>query len=79
MGTVPARTPDVGDAGDTPDRGRRRFLIACNLNLAIAEVDTAKKIANVTPCSTSGFRYVRSIRIMLEAGNQGACATATFT
>ncbi len=75
MATVPARKPDVGDAVIHPTAGAvvvgvRKFLIAYNVNLGTPDVNIAKKIAKTIRFSTGGFRYVKSMGIMLEARNQ---------
>ena len=75
MGTVPARNPDVGDAVIHPTAGAvvvgvRKYLIAYNVNLGTPDVNIAKKIAKTIRFSNGGFRYVKSMGIMLEARNQ---------
>jgi glutamate formiminotransferase/formiminotetrahydrofolate cyclodeaminase len=75
MGTVPARHPDVGDAVIHPTAGAvvvgvRKFLIAYNVNLGTPDVNIAKKIAKTIRFSNGGFRYVKSMGIMLETRNQ---------
>jgi glutamate formiminotransferase/formiminotetrahydrofolate cyclodeaminase len=75
MGTVPARKPDVGDAVIHPTAGAvvvgvRKYLIAYNVNLGTPDLNIAKKIAKTIRFSTGGFRYVKSMGVMLEARNQ---------
>lgn len=74
MATVPARKPDVGDAVVHPTAGAtvvgvRKFLIAYNVNLGTPDVNIAKKIAKTIRFSSGGFRYVKSMGVMLEARN----------
>ena len=70
MGTVPARDPDIGDpvchptAGATVT-GARKFLIAYNINLNTPDVAIAKRIAK-TILSSGGFRYVKSMGVLLH-------------
>src|ERR1019366_5666418 len=61
MGTVPARDPDIGD----PVTGARKFLIAYNINLNTPDVTIAKRIAKTIRFSSGGFRYVKSMGVML--------------
>ncbi|HTR39747.1 MAG TPA: glutamate formimidoyltransferase [Bryobacteraceae bacterium] len=75
MGAVPARKPDIGDAVLHPTAGAtvvgvRKFLIAYNINLGTSDVSIAKKIAKTIRFSTGGFRFVKSMGIMLDARNQ---------
>jgi glutamate formiminotransferase / formiminotetrahydrofolate cyclodeaminase len=75
MGTVPSRHPDVGDAVAHPTAGAvvvgvRKFLIAYNVNLGTPDLNIAKKIAKTIRFSSGGFRYVKSLGIMLEGRNQ---------
>jgi glutamate formiminotransferase / formiminotetrahydrofolate cyclodeaminase len=75
MGTVPARKPDVGDAVLHPTAGAtvvgvRKFLIAYNVNLGTPDLNIAKRIAKTIRFSSGGFRYVKSLGIMLEGRNQ---------
>lgn len=72
MGTVESRTPDCGDAICHPTAGAtvvgaRKFLIAYNVNLGTSDVSIAKKIAKTIRYSTGGFRYVKSMGLMLES------------
>src|ERR1039458_3449026 len=74
MGTVPARDPDIGDpichptAGATVT-GARKFLIAYNINLNTPDVAIAKRIAKTIRFSSGGFRYVKSMGVMLASRN----------
>ena len=74
MGTVPERNPDIGDAVCHPTAGAtvvgaRKFLIAYNVNLGTPDVAIAKKIAKTIRFSTGGFRYVKSMGVMLASRN----------
>ena len=74
MGTVPARKPDIGEPVVHPTAGAtvvgvRKFLIAYNVNLGTPDVNIAKKIAKTIRFSTGGFRFVKSMGVMLEARN----------
>jgi glutamate formiminotransferase len=74
MGTVPARDPDIGEARCHPTAGAlvtgaRKFLIAYNVNLNTPDVSIAKKIAKTIRFSTGGFRYVKSMGVMLTTRN----------
>jgi glutamate formiminotransferase len=74
MGTVPARDPDIGEACCHPTAGAlvtgaRKFLIAYNVNLNTPDVSIAKKIAKTIRFSTGGFRYVKSMGVMLTTRN----------
>ena len=46
--------------------GARMPLIAYNINLATADVEIARKIAKAIRFSSGGFRFVKSMGIMLE-------------
>jgi len=75
MGTAPERNPDVGDAVCHPTAGAtvvgaRKFLIAYNVNLGTPDVGIAKKIAKTIRFSSGGFRYVKSMGVMLTSRNQ---------
>jgi glutamate formiminotransferase len=75
MGAVAARKPDVGDAVIHPTAGAvvvgvRKFLIAYNVNLGTPDLNIAKKIAKTIRFSNGGFRFVKSMGIMLEERNQ---------
>ncbi len=72
MGTVDTRTPDCGDPVCHPTAGAtvvgaRKFLIAYNVNLGTSDVSVAKKIAKTLRYSSGGFRYVKSMGLMLES------------
>jgi glutamate formiminotransferase len=74
MGTVAERAPDVGDAVCHPTAGAtvvgaRKFLIAYNVNLGTPDVAIAKKIARTIRFSTGGFRFVKSMGVMLGTRN----------
>jgi glutamate formiminotransferase len=74
MGSVPERAPDCGDAVCHPTAGAtvvgaRKFLIAYNVNLGTADVGIAKKIARTIRFSNGGFRYVKSMGVMLASRN----------
>jgi glutamate formiminotransferase len=72
MGRVETRTPDCGDAVCHPTAGAtvvgaRKFLIAYNVNLGTSDVSIAKKIAKTIRHSSGGFRYVKSMGLLLES------------
>jgi glutamate formiminotransferase len=74
MGKLPARDPDVGDPVCHPTAGAlvtgaRKFLIAYNVNLNTPDVSIAKKIAKTIRFSTGGFRFVKSMGVMLTTRN----------
>src|SRR3954449_2876698 len=74
MGTVPERAPDCGDPICHPTAGAtvvgaRKFLIAYNVNLGTADLSIAKKIAKPIRFSSGGFRYVKSMGVMLGSRN----------
>lgn len=74
MGVVAERAPDVGDAVCHPTAGAtvvgaRKFLIAYNVNLGTPDVAIAKKIAKTIRFSTGGFRFVKSMGVMLGTRN----------
>jgi glutamate formiminotransferase / formiminotetrahydrofolate cyclodeaminase len=73
VGVVADRLPDCGDrchptAGATVV-GARKFLIAYNVNLGTPDVGIAKKIAKTIRFSSGGFRYVKSMGVMLGSRN----------
>jgi glutamate formiminotransferase / formiminotetrahydrofolate cyclodeaminase len=75
IGSVPSRKPDIGDEVAHPTAGAvvvgvRKFLIAYNVNLGTPDLNIAKKIAKTIRFSSGGFRYVKSLGIMLEGRNQ---------
>jgi glutamate formiminotransferase len=74
MGTIAARDPDIGDAVCHPTAGAtvtgaRKFLIAYNINLNTPDVAIAKRIAKTIRFSSGGFRYVKSMGVMLASRN----------
>ena len=74
MGTVAARDPDIGDPVCHPTAGAivtgaRKFLIAYNVNLNTPDVSIAKSIAKTIRFSSGGFRYVKSMGVMLGSRN----------
>jgi glutamate formiminotransferase len=74
MGKVEARAPDCGDAVCHPTAGAtvvgaRKFLIAYNVNLGTSDVSIAKKIAKTIRYSSGGFRFVKSLGLMLPSRN----------
>ena len=74
IGTVPDRTPDCGEARCHPTAGAivvgaRKFLIAYNINLDTPDVNIAKRIAKTIRFSSGGFRYVKSMGVMLASRN----------
>jgi glutamate formiminotransferase / formiminotetrahydrofolate cyclodeaminase len=74
MGPVAARNPDCGEPICHPTAGAtvvgaRKFLIAYNVNLGTSDVAIAKKIAKAIRFSSGGFRYVKSMGLLLESRN----------
>ena len=74
MGTNPARRPDCGEPVCHPSAGAtvvgaRKFLIAYNVNLGTPDVTIAKRIAKTIRFSSGGFRYVKSMGILLASRN----------
>ncbi len=74
MGTEPGRAPDIGEPVCHPTAGAvvlgaRKFLIAYNVNLGTPEVDIAKRIAKTIRFSSGGFRFVKSMGVMLGSRN----------
>jgi glutamate formiminotransferase/formiminotetrahydrofolate cyclodeaminase len=74
MGVDAHRDPDVGDAVCHPTAGAtvvgaRKFLIAYNVNLGTADLAIAKKIAKTIRYSSGGFRFVKSMGVMLASRN----------
>jgi glutamate formiminotransferase len=74
MGTVAARDPDIGDAVCHPTAGAlvtgaRKFLIAYNVNLNTPDISIARRIAKTIRFSSGGFRYVKSMGVMLASRN----------
>ena len=74
MGTVPDRAPDCGEPRCHPTAGAvvvgaRKFLIAYNINLNTPDLNIAKSIAKTIRFSSGGFRYVKSMGVMLASRN----------
>jgi glutamate formiminotransferase len=74
MGVKPERAPDCGDPVCHPTAGAtvvgaRKFLIAYNVNLGTSDVSVAKKIAKTIRFSSGGFRFVKSLGLLLESRN----------
>jgi glutamate formiminotransferase / formiminotetrahydrofolate cyclodeaminase len=74
MGTVAERAPDCGDPICHPTAGAtvvgaRKFLIAYNVNLGTSDLSIAKKIAKTIRFSSGGFRFVKSMGVMLATRN----------
>jgi glutamate formiminotransferase/formiminotetrahydrofolate cyclodeaminase len=74
MGGVAEREPDIGDAVCHPTAGAivtgaRKFLIAYNINLNTPDISIAKSIAKTIRFSSGGFRFVKSMGVMLASRN----------
>jgi glutamate formiminotransferase/formiminotetrahydrofolate cyclodeaminase len=74
MGTVADRAPDIGEPICHPTAGAvvtgaRKFLIAYNVNLGTPDINIAKRIAKTIRFSSGGFRYVKSMGVMLTTRN----------
>lgn len=74
MATVPDRRPDCGEPVCHPTAGAvvvgaRKFLIAYNINLGTPDLSIAKRIAKTIRFSSGGFRYVKSMGVMLASRN----------
>jgi len=74
MGTEAGRAPDIGEPVCHPTAGAvvlgaRKFLIAYNINLGTADVNIAKRIAKTIRFSSGGFRFVKSMGVMLGSRN----------
>jgi len=74
MGTVAGRAPDIGEPVCHPTAGAivlgaRKFLIAYNVNLGTPDVNIAKRIARTIRFSSGGFRFVKSMGVMLGSRN----------
>jgi glutamate formiminotransferase len=74
MGSVPGRDPDIGEPVCHPTAGAvvtgaRKFLIAYNINLNTPDVSIAKRIAKTIRFSSGGFRYVKSMGVVLASRN----------
>jgi glutamate formiminotransferase/formiminotetrahydrofolate cyclodeaminase len=68
----PDRSPDVGEPRLHPTAGAtvvgaRKFLIAYNINLNTADLETAKRIAKSIRFSSGGLRYVKAMGVELKA------------
>ena len=64
--------PDIGGPALHPTAGAcavgaRRILIACNVNLATADLATAKRIAKAIRASSGGFPYVKALGLALPS------------
>src|SRR5215831_20793009 len=74
MGIVESRTPDIGNPACHPSAGAlvtgaRKFLIAYNVNLNTPDISIARRIAKTIRFSNGGFRYVKSMGVMLGSRN----------
>ena len=74
MGKVAARDPDIGDpvchsTAGAIVTGARKFLIAYNVNLNTPDLSIAKRIAKTIRFSSGGFRFVKSMGVMLASRN----------
>jgi len=74
MGTQAGRAPDIGEPVCHPTAGAivlgaRKFLIAYNVNLGTPDVNIAKRIAKTIRFSSGGFRFVKSMGVMLASRN----------
>ncbi len=74
MSTVADRAPDCGEPACHPTAGAtvvgaRKFLIAYNVNLGTSDVNVAKRIAKSIRFSSGGFRYVKSMGLLLASRN----------
>ena len=74
MSTLPARAPDIGEPVCHPTAGAivtgaRKFLIAYNVNLDTPDLSIAKRIAKTIRFSSGGFRFVKSMGVMLSSRN----------
>jgi glutamate formiminotransferase len=74
MGTEAGRAPDIGEPVCHPTAGAivlgaRKFLIAYNVNLGTPDVGIAKRIAKTIRFSSGGFRFVKSMGVMLASRN----------
>lgn len=70
-----ARTFDVGGPLPHPSAGAsaigaRRFLVACNVNLATQDLSIAKRIARKIRASSGGFPYVKALGLELAHREQ---------
>ena len=74
MGTDPRRQPDCGEPVCHPTAGAtvvgaRKILVAYNINLGTADVEIAKRIARTIRHSNGGFRFVKSMGLILTSRN----------
>jgi glutamate formiminotransferase len=74
MGKDPERDPDIGDPVCHPTAGAvavgaRKFLIACNVNLASSDVAIARQIARTVRFSSGGLPCVKAMGVMLVSRN----------
>ena len=72
--TNPDRLPDFGNpelhaTAGAIVVGARKFLIAYNVNLGTPNLEVAKEIARAIRHSSGGFRYVKSMGVMLQSRN----------
>ncbi len=70
----PSRAPDIGGPGLHPTAGAtavgaRKFLIACNINLATPDVEIAKSIARGVRSSSGGLPCVKAMGVYLPGRN----------
>jgi glutamate formiminotransferase len=68
------RQPDIGEPKVHPTAGvtvvgARKFLIAYNVNLNVADISIANKIAKAIRFSSGGLRHVKSMGVELKARN----------
>jgi glutamate formiminotransferase len=66
----PKLAPDLGGPAPHPSAGAcaigaRKLLIAFNVNLATADVETAKSIARTIRASSGGFPFVKAMGVLL--------------
>src|SRR5258708_3490181 len=81
--TDPARMPDfgpasLGTAGATVI-GARPALIAFNVYLTTADVETASKIAKAIRYCNGGFRYVKALGLLVEGRAQVSMNLTNFS
>ncbi len=80
--TDPNRAPDfgpsrLGPAGATVI-GARPFLIAYNVYLSTSDVDVAKMIARAVRHSSGGYRFVRSLGLLVDGMAQVSVSFTDF-
>ncbi|HUP03849.1 MAG TPA: glutamate formimidoyltransferase [Bryobacteraceae bacterium] len=72
-GLSPDRAPDIGGAfhptAGAVAVGARKFLIACNVNLASADWNAARSIARTVRFSSGGLPEVKAMGVMLPSRN----------